>query len=271
MASPTIKVKRSAVSGKIPTITQLDLGELAVNTFDGKVYLEQDQFSVGVGTTVIVINPWSVGTGTNTYNTHFTAGNVGVGSTLPTSKFSVVGNSVFVGITTINGLKFPSSDGTNGQVLQTDGSGNLSFGTASAGSSVPTEENFTASQGQTSFTTSASLLASYIVAYLNGIKLRAVTDFTTSTNTFTLVSSANINDELDIIIYPGTTTESKLTATQNQTIFTTTSNFTSTNFISVFVNGIKIRRTTDFTTTTPNTITFTSGLNANDEVDIIIN
>ena len=123
MASPTIKVKRSAVSGKIPTITQLDLGELAVNTFDGKVYLEQDQSSVGVGTTVIVINPWSVGTGTNTYNTYFTAGNVGVGSTLPTSKFSVVGNSVFVGITTINGLKFPSSDGTNGQVLQTDGSG----------------------------------------------------------------------------------------------------------------------------------------------------
>ena len=73
MASPTIKVKRSSVSGKIPTISQLDLGELAINTFDGKVYTEQDQSSVGVGTTVIVLDPWSVGTGTNTYNTYFNA------------------------------------------------------------------------------------------------------------------------------------------------------------------------------------------------------
>ena len=203
MASPTIKVKRSSVFGKIPTPTQLDLGELAINTFDGKVYTERDRSSVGIGTTVIIINPWSVGTGTNTYNTFFTDGNVGVGSTLPTSRFHVIGNSVFVGVTTINGLKFPSNDGTNGQVLQTDGFGNLSFGTASGGSSVPTEENFT--------------------------------------------------------------------ATQNQTIFTTTTNFTVANYISVFLNGVKMRRTSDFTTTTPNTVTFTSGLKVNDEVDIVIN
>ncbi len=33
-----IKVKQSAVSGKVPTTAQLDLGELAVNTTDGKLY-----------------------------------------------------------------------------------------------------------------------------------------------------------------------------------------------------------------------------------------
>ena len=36
------------------------------------------------------------------------------------------------GKVSISGLKFPSSDGSNGQVIQTDGSGNLGFATASA-------------------------------------------------------------------------------------------------------------------------------------------
>ena len=271
MANPLIRSKRSSVQGKIPTVAQLSLGELAINTFDGKVFLSQDKSSVGIATTVIAINPLSVGPGTSTYNTHFTSGNVGVGTTIPTSNFHLIGNSIFVGITTINGLKFPSTDGTNGQVLQTDGSGNLSFGNASSSSTVPIEENFTASKGQTLFTTSSSLPGNYVVAYLNGIKLRSGTDFTTSTNTFTLVSSATNSDELDIIIYPGSTTESKLTATQNQTIFTTTTNFSSANYISVFLNGVKMRRTSDFTTTSPNTVTFTSGLNVGDEVDVVIN
>ena len=36
-----------------------------------------------------------------------------------------------------DGFTFPTSDGTNGQVLQTDGNGNLSFAAASGGSSSP--------------------------------------------------------------------------------------------------------------------------------------
>lgn len=37
----TVKLKRSAVSGKIPTVSDLALGELAVNTFDGKAYIKK--------------------------------------------------------------------------------------------------------------------------------------------------------------------------------------------------------------------------------------
>jgi hypothetical protein len=36
----TLKLKRSNVSGKIPTLGQLDLGELALNTADVKAYAE---------------------------------------------------------------------------------------------------------------------------------------------------------------------------------------------------------------------------------------
>ena len=91
MADPVIKIKRSSVAGKIPTISNLELGELAINTYDGKVYIEQDQGGVGVGTTVIVINPWSVGVGSNTYNTYFTAGSVAIGTATPTEALTVVG------------------------------------------------------------------------------------------------------------------------------------------------------------------------------------
>ena len=41
MAS-VIKVKRSSVPGNAPTTTNLELGELAVNTFDGKLYLKKN-------------------------------------------------------------------------------------------------------------------------------------------------------------------------------------------------------------------------------------
>ena len=36
-----IRLRRSATAGNIPTTSQLDLGELALNTFDGKVYLKK--------------------------------------------------------------------------------------------------------------------------------------------------------------------------------------------------------------------------------------
>ena len=42
MAS-TIKLRRSATSGAIPSTSQLALGELAMNTFDGKLFLKTDQ------------------------------------------------------------------------------------------------------------------------------------------------------------------------------------------------------------------------------------
>jgi len=39
--STTIKLKRSAVPGRIPTVSQLELGEVAINTNDGKLYFKK--------------------------------------------------------------------------------------------------------------------------------------------------------------------------------------------------------------------------------------
>lgn len=56
-----LKFKRSAVSGKAPALADLELGELAINTFDGKVYMRKDNgtasiIEVGGGSGVLSFN-----------------------------------------------------------------------------------------------------------------------------------------------------------------------------------------------------------------------
>ena len=41
-----IKLRRSATQGAIPTASNLDLGELAINTFDGKLYVKKTAGSI---------------------------------------------------------------------------------------------------------------------------------------------------------------------------------------------------------------------------------
>ena len=46
----TVKLKRSSVAKKVPTTSDLELGELAMNTVDGKVYFEKNDGSPSVQT-----------------------------------------------------------------------------------------------------------------------------------------------------------------------------------------------------------------------------
>ena len=73
----TIKVKQSSVAAKVPTTAQLALGELAVNTTDGKLFLKKSVsgtesivevggLSAGTVTSVTATAPISVATGTTT-------------------------------------------------------------------------------------------------------------------------------------------------------------------------------------------------------------
>ena len=42
MADPKIRIKRSSVPAKKPTTAQIQLGELAINTFDGRVFTKKN-------------------------------------------------------------------------------------------------------------------------------------------------------------------------------------------------------------------------------------
>ena len=59
MPAPIIKIKRSAVPGKKPTVNDLNLGELALNTYDGNLFAKRiragintDIINLGAGSTV---------------------------------------------------------------------------------------------------------------------------------------------------------------------------------------------------------------------------
>lgn len=45
-AANVVKLKRSAVAGRVPATTDLALGEIALNTYDGRVYLKKSVASV---------------------------------------------------------------------------------------------------------------------------------------------------------------------------------------------------------------------------------
>lgn len=94
----TVRLKRSAVASKVPTTADLQLGELAINTFDGKLFLKKDN-----GTASIV--------------------EIGAGGS---------GSGDVVGPTSATDNAVTRFDGTTGKLIQNssvtiDDSGNMTF------------------------------------------------------------------------------------------------------------------------------------------------
>ncbi len=389
MAAPTIKIKRSAVSGNAPTTAQLELGELALNTYDGKLFTEINTGSASIVEIGSNLNTLQVNTITS--NVSFTAdatftgddynvvwdksenqlefgdnakavfgtgsdlsiyhtgshsfiddtgtGNLKVrsnnfrisntdeskiyGTFTPTSvdlyynntkRFNTstigvevtghseldniksVGIATFsnnaihanvysTGISTISGLRFPSSDGSEDQALVTDGSGTLSFKTLSgSGGATGTATTIsagvtTATQGQTAFTTvhphNDGTTTRSVQVFLNGIKQRpsgagnATKDFTASSNsTITLENGATVGDEVRTVVYYNhTIDEEYFTATQGQTLFTLTGSSAAQKYFRVYVNGVKLRNGTDYGVAAP--VTLVSACKVGDHVEIV--
>ena len=83
-----IQFKRSSTQNDLPTTGDLALGELAVNTYHGRFYTEKNDGSAAI---------------------------VEVGSIPKTFTIN-------------DAITFPTVDGSNGQVIKTNGSGTLSWG-----------------------------------------------------------------------------------------------------------------------------------------------
>ena len=202
MASPKIKFKRSSVASKSPSLANIELGEIAMNTFDGDLYVRQDQSSVGVATTVVRVNPWN-------------ERGVGVG-------VSYSGDVNVIGILTASSFK--------------DASGNT---VGAAASTFTTQLLITATADQTAFNFTPTYTDGFVNVFLNGIHLVPDTDFTTNANntTITLASGAAAGDELlieafkslgDIVHVNNLKTTGNLSVTGILT--TTTFSTTQTNF-----------------------------------------
>ena len=107
MASPKIKFKRSAVASKRPSLGSLELGELALNTYDGKLFTRRDTSGVGIATTVSTINPWTENYGS--------------------SAISYDGNISVTGISTLGQQRFGNATQQNFVQLYTGGASGSYF------------------------------------------------------------------------------------------------------------------------------------------------
>lgn len=160
-----INFKRSSTQNSVPATSDLTLGEVAINTYHGRMYTEKNDGSASI--TEIGSNPAS--------------------------------------LTVNDAFSFPTSDGSSNQILQTNGSGTVSWASqASSGIVI-----FTYSIGSTTTTitgnddSSNSLLysAGTEQVFLNGVKLiDGGTDYTaTNSTTITLEENALSGDVIEVV------------------------------------------------------------------------
>ena len=181
-----IQFKRSSTKNEVPATSDLALGEVAINTYHGRMYTEKNDGSAAI---------------------------VQIGSN-PTS------------LTVNDAYSFPTADGSSGQVLKTDGSGTLSFGAASSGAGISIfkytiSSNTTSITGNDDDGNSLSYTVGSEQVYLNGVKLvDAGTDYTaTNTSTVTLAQNAISGDVVEVVsvtatdLVQGNYTESSFSAT----------------------------------------------------------
>ena len=151
MVDTVLKFKRSSVAGKEPLPTDIEAGEIAVNLEDAKIFSRKETGEV------ITLNP-DVNQITQNLTLPFDWGFVYESEgdefdlgliTDPNDAPENAGfNEVQAVSLILNGLTYPNTDGIAGQVITTDGNGNLSFiNAATTASWQSIMDQYTASVG----------------------------------------------------------------------------------------------------------------------------
>ena len=131
------------------------------------------------------------------------------------------------------------------------------------------EELFTSTQNQTTFTLSSSLAsAKNYRVFLNGVRLRRGVDYN-ATTAVVLSQGCTAGDEVDIV---SDQAEDHLTANQGQTAFAPTTATTTSSNMEVYLNGVLLNKTVDWTIGNPavTIVEPATGCEAGDGLDVVI-
>ena len=262
----TVQLKRSATAGAIPSTSDLALGELALNTYDGKAYIKK---SVGGTESIVEVGADSSseitvmkhylynesanqttfsGTDANNESLSYTAGQI-----------LVFLNGVFLDpddYTASNGTTIVLDDGAkSSDYLEIISLGGTS-GAKITGTSI---YEFTATANQTVLTGSdengntLSYTPGKILVFLNGVLMdnRTSTDYTeTNASTITFSAGLQVSDTVIIKSYDGSApffrNQYDITASSTSSISGNDANGNSLSVIpkytEVFVNGILVKK-----------------------------
>ena len=212
----TIKLKRSATAGAIPSTSNLALGEVAINTYDGKMYIKKDVS----GTETVV----EVGTGTSIFQFadagmieyEYTATSnqttfSGSDNNSATLSYSAGGIMVFVnGILQDDGVDYTATDGTSvvfGTGLSASDdvrvisiSSAQSFHNPTKLDTITTVNNQAAYTMQVNSTNYEPSHQNALIVSINGITQEPGDSFTISGSTITFSPALVTGDVVDYII-----------------------------------------------------------------------
>ena len=163
-----VKLKRTSVSGKTPTTSNLALGELAMNTYDGRIFFEKSSSEESIQE-ILTTNshPYAI-TGSLYLNGAVTASGVLVSANiLPTTD-----NTLSLGSST---KRFQLNGGTP---VTVDGSGTANTLTRFQSATTVEDSNIVSSDTSTTFTHSNNGNTIFTVSGSNG-ELLTITDSNT--------------------------------------------------------------------------------------------
>lgn len=272
-----IKLKKSSVVGRIPTASQLDYGELALNYADKKLYFKDTSNNIEE------VGAWSISDGTNT-------GEVGAGETV---NFNFTGGVTAQYVTSTNTFDInvtsgiPSQTGHSGKYLTTDGT-NASWGSVSGGSSsvstaISSLVTYTGNGTTTIYTIGSTPVSiNNVFVTLNGVSQTPGVDFTISGSDLTFTTTPISGDSIVIRDNISLSASAVLTTNTRYHYIATSATTTITGAddngltlavdpqnVYVFLNGIKLIHDDDYTVNTAgSTITLSSALAVSDELEV---
>ena len=261
----TVQLKRSATAGAIPSTSDLALGELALNTYDGKAYIKK---SVGGTESIVEVGVQSGSFESMTHYLYNASANQTTfsGTDANNESLSYTAGQILV---FLNGVfldpdDYTASNGTS--VVLDDGAKSSDYleiislgsgaGAKLTGISV---YEFTATANQTVLTgadengNTLAYTPGKVLVFLNGVLMdnRTSTDYTeTNTSTITFSAGLQVSDTIIIKSYDGSApffrNQYDITASSTSSISGTDANGNSLSVIpkytEVFVNGILVKK-----------------------------
>ena len=205
----TIKLKRSATSGATPTTSQLELGEVAINTYDGKMYIKKD---VGGTESIVEIGGLS---------------SVALGGLSDVTISSVAADQL---------LQYNGSEWVNVSIAEASAIMKEYQFTATSGQST-----FSGSDDNSE---TLSYTAGAIQVFLNGIFLDSAVDYTATNGTSIVLSeTVDANDYLQVVAFKkkigdGNVSVDTFTGDDSTTAFTLSLDPGDENNTRVFIDGV---------------------------------
>lgn len=255
MANNRIQVKRTSVSGRLPNTTNvanssyIAAGELALNLTDGILYSSNGSSIIPIGANNVNLN---------------VSGNLTV--------TSVVANG---------------SLGTANQVLTSNGSGvywttPVAGGGGSGATFQFVTNQFTGNGSVNTYSLSQSTTTNNALVFINGVEQVPNSAYTVSGSTLTFASNISNGSVVEVRIptfgtYSGSIAEFQtyvFTASNNQTTFTGVDNNSKTlsytaGYITVFLNGVKLVDTVDYSANNGTSVVLASGAANNDVLEVV--